>query len=70
MDDKAVEPDARFLIRQQIEDSGWYPKLKGKYLLDEIEQDVERYRHLMIAETRQRLLSQVVEGDPNVTSRY
>jgi hypothetical protein len=60
MDDEAVAALARSLLRQQIQDSGFYPQLKGKFRLEQIEQDVERYWHLMIPEARQRLLDQGV----------
>jgi hypothetical protein len=55
MDDKDVAALAKSLLRQQLLDSGWYPQLKGKFRLEQIEQDVERYWHLKIAEARQQL---------------
>jgi hypothetical protein len=48
---------SRFSVRQLL-DSGWYPQLNGKFRLEQIEQDVERYWHLKIAEAKERLKDQ------------
>lgn len=60
VNDEAIAAEARSLLRQQIQDSGWYPQLKEQYRLERIEQDVEQYWHLKIPEARQRLLDQGV----------
>ncbi|MBQ0819315.1 hypothetical protein KBI52_03590 [Microvirga sp. HBU67558] len=54
-DDK-VEAVARAILRETIERSSWYPELRGKRRLEQIDQDVERHWHLMIDEARKRLL--------------
>ena len=43
------------MLRETIENSGWYPELPRKQRLEQIEQDVERHWHLMIDQTRKRL---------------
>jgi hypothetical protein len=53
-----VEAEARSLLRKQIQDSGWYPNLKKKERETLIEQDVDRYWHLMITKASERLLDQ------------
>jgi hypothetical protein len=60
IDDDAIEAEARSLVRQQMLNSGWYPKLEEEERLEQIEQEVERYWRLKITEARQRLLRQNV----------
>jgi hypothetical protein len=58
MDDEDIAALARSLLRQQMLDSGWYPHLKRKERLEQIEQDVERYWHLKIPEAKEQLIDQ------------
>ena len=51
-----VEAEARVLLKEAIERSGWYPVLSGAERNKRIEQDVERYWHLMAQEAARRLL--------------
>ncbi|MBQ0821924.1 hypothetical protein KBI52_17165 [Microvirga sp. HBU67558] len=51
-----VEAEARALLKEAIERSGWYPILSGAERDKRIEQDVERYWHLMAQEAARRLL--------------
>jgi hypothetical protein len=51
-----VEAEARALLKEAIERSGWYPILSGAERDRRIEQDVERYWHMMAQEAAQRLL--------------
>lgn len=53
--DEEVEAEARTLIRQRIQDSGWYPDLHGEDRTRRIEEDVDRHWHLMIKEATRRL---------------
>lgn len=54
--DDEIKAEARAMLRETIEHSGWYPELRGKWREMQIEQDVERHWHLMIDEARRRLL--------------
>jgi hypothetical protein len=60
--DDEVEAEARAMIRETIERSGWYPELRGKFRQERIDQDIERLWHLMIADARKRLLQDVRQG--------
>jgi hypothetical protein len=51
-----VEAEARALLKGAIERSGWYPILSPAERDKRIEQDVERYWHLMAQEAARRLL--------------
>lgn len=51
-----VEAEARALLKEAIERSGWYPILSPEERCKRIEQDVERYWHVMAQEAAQRLL--------------
>jgi hypothetical protein len=51
-----VEAEARVLLKEAIERSGWYPILSGAERDKRIEQDVEHYWHLMAEEAARRLL--------------
>jgi hypothetical protein len=51
-----VEAEARALLKEAIERSGWYPILSGAERDKRIEQDVESYWHLMAQEAARRLL--------------
>jgi hypothetical protein len=51
-----VEAEARALLKEAIERSGWYPILSGAERDKRIKQDVERYWHVMAHEAAQRLL--------------
>lgn len=53
--DDEIEAEARALLRETIERSGWYPELRGEWRTQRIEQDVERLWHLMIEDARKRL---------------
>lgn len=50
-----VEAEARALLKEAIERSGWYPILSPTERDKRIEQDVECYWHLMAQEAAQRL---------------
>jgi hypothetical protein len=62
LSDDEVEAEARLLLREMIERSGWYPELQGKWREERIGQDVERHWHLMISEARKRLEQRQVRG--------
>jgi hypothetical protein len=51
-----VEAEARVLLKEAIERSGWYPSLSPAERGKRIEQDVERYWHLMAQEASRRLI--------------
>ncbi|WP_262028310.1 hypothetical protein [Microvirga sp. Mcv34] len=51
-----VEAEARALLKEAIERSGWYPILSDAERDKRIEQDVERYWHMMTQEAARRLL--------------
>ena len=51
-----VEREARALLKEAIERSGWYPILSGAERNKRIEQDVNRYWPVMALEAAQRLL--------------
>jgi primosomal protein N'' len=55
MTDQEIEALARAMMRETIDRSGWYPLLQGKFRQERIDQDVERYWHLMIQDARRRL---------------
>jgi hypothetical protein len=51
-----VEAEARALLKEAIERSGWYPILSPEERGRRIEQDVERYWPIMTQEAARRLL--------------
>ena len=53
--DEEIEAEARALLRDAIERSGWYPNLHGKERQERIEQDVDLHWPLMLSEARKRL---------------
>jgi predicted type IV restriction endonuclease len=53
--DEDIETEARTLIRERIQNSGWYPSLHGNERRRRIEEDVDRHWHLMIKEAARRL---------------
>lgn len=53
--DDDIVAEARSLIRERIQESGWYPNFSREERSRLIEQDVERHWHLMIKEATRRL---------------
>jgi hypothetical protein len=53
--DDEIAAEARAMVRQMIEESGWYPALRGEFRQARIDQDVDQMWHLMIADARKRL---------------
>jgi hypothetical protein len=53
--DEEIEAEARAMMRETIERSGWYPTLRKKERELLIEQDVDRHWHLMLSEARKRV---------------
>jgi hypothetical protein len=53
--DHEIEALAREMLRETILRSGWYPELSPEDRVRRIEEDVERYWHLMATEARERL---------------
>lgn len=53
--DEEIKAEARAILRETIERSGWYPELRGEARRQRIEQDVDRHWHLMRAEAVKRL---------------
>ncbi|MXQ12416.1 hypothetical protein [Microvirga makkahensis] len=51
-----VEAEARALLKEAIERSGWYPILSRAERDKRIERDVDRYWHVMAQDAAQRLL--------------
>lgn len=60
-----IEAEARTLIRERIQNSGWYPGMREDERTRRIEEDVDRHWHLMIKEAARRLS----EGVGQDTSR-
>jgi hypothetical protein len=54
--DREIEAQARAMLRETIERSGWYPAVRGPERRELIERDVERHWHLMMNDARKRLL--------------
>ena len=52
--DEQIEAEARAMMRATIENSGWYPSLRGEARRRRIEQDVDLHWHLMLPKARQR----------------
>lgn len=40
--DDEIEAEARAMVRRMIEESGWYPALRGEFRQKRIEQNVDR----------------------------
>jgi hypothetical protein len=57
--DDEIAAEARAMVRQMIEESGWYPSLRGEFRQARIEQDVDRMWHLMVNDARRRLLQRI-----------
>lgn len=57
-----IEAEARALIREKIQNSGWYPGLHGDERTRRIEEDVDRHWHLMFKEAARRLSERVAKG--------
>ena len=53
--DEEIEVEARALLRETIERSGWYPTLHGEKRQQRIAQDVDLHWHLMVPDARKRL---------------
>ncbi len=53
--DDDIAAEARAMVRQMIEESGWYPNLRGEFRQTRIDYDVEQMWHLMINDARKRL---------------
>lgn len=60
-----IEAEARTLIRQMIQNSGWYPGLQEEDRRRRIEEDVDRHWHLMIKEATRRLSERLAQGAPS-----
>jgi hypothetical protein len=59
-----VEREARAPLKEAIERSGWYPILSRAERDKRIEQDVERYWHVMALEAARRLLDRFEACSP------
>ncbi|GEO18082.1 hypothetical protein [Microvirga aerophila] len=53
--DEDIEAEARAMMRDMIERSGWYPSLRGEERQQRIEQDVDQNWPLMVPDARKRL---------------
>jgi hypothetical protein len=53
--DEDIETEARAMMRDTIERSGWYPNLRGEEHQKHIEQDVDQNWPLMVPEAQKRL---------------
>jgi hypothetical protein len=53
--DEQIEVEARAILRESIERSGWYSALRKKEREKLIQQDVERHWHLMIRDAVKQL---------------
>jgi hypothetical protein len=53
--DEEIKVEARAILREMIQRSGWYPELRGEARRQRIEQDVDQHWHLMRAEAVKRL---------------
>jgi hypothetical protein len=50
-----VEAEARTMLRETIEASGWYPDLRPPARAERIERDVEQMWRIMAEQARERL---------------
>jgi hypothetical protein len=55
MRDEDIEAEARTMLREAIQHSGWYSYLPEEERNRRIEQDVEAHWPLMLADARKRL---------------
>jgi hypothetical protein len=62
--DEQIEVEARAILRESIERSGWYSALRKKEREKLIQQDVERHWHLMIRDAVKQL-EQRQKAEPN-----
>ena len=53
--DEEIEAEARALLRETIERSGWYPTLPGEKRQERSAQDVDLHWPLMVSDARKRL---------------
>jgi hypothetical protein len=53
--DAEIEAEARFVLRETIMHSGWYPSLPDADRCRRIEQDVDLHWHLMVNHAVKRL---------------
>jgi hypothetical protein len=53
--DEEIEAEARAVLRETIQRSGWYQNLRGSEREQLIAQDVDRHWHVMIADAVKRL---------------
>jgi hypothetical protein len=53
--DEDIEAEARAILRETIQRSGWYPNLQGAKRDERIEQDVDLYWRLMWDDAVRRL---------------
>ncbi len=53
--DEEIEAEARAILREMIEQSGWYRGLSAAERTRRIEEDVDRNWPLMLREARRRL---------------
>jgi hypothetical protein len=53
--DAEIETEARRMLRETIERSGWYPSLPREFREEKIRQDVDQHWHLMIDQAKKRL---------------
>lgn len=59
--DEDIEAEARCLIRERIQNSGWYPDLRGEERRLRVEEDIDRHWHLMIKEATRRLAERLAQ---------
>jgi hypothetical protein len=57
--DDEIEAEARAMMRETIERSGWYPTVHREERERLIARDVDQHWHLMMAEARKRLLQTI-----------
>jgi hypothetical protein len=58
--DDEVELEARAILRETIQRSGWYPTLSERDRQAAIERDVDQHWPVMIREAKQRLKNRVI----------
>ncbi|KFG66733.1 hypothetical protein [Microvirga sp. BSC39] len=57
--DEEVVLEAKALLRETIERSGWYPVMDERERRQRIETDVELHWHLMASDARRRLEARI-----------
>jgi hypothetical protein len=60
--DEDIEAEARSMIRERIQDAGWYPHVSKEERKRLIEQDVERHWHLLLHEAARQLADKAAQG--------